>query len=191
MSSWLHSKQFTDWALSPAPAPLFQSVSSVWSGSPCSQPYLCDEVLSGRCFPFCFCTSIMPSEFSKTQSAKLTQLSLDPISFQVIPMESLVLSARSLLDHLFGFLFGWGRTQRHLSTTSCILSLRCVPCVQKASTSPLSCTRSLRWLYLVNGLMLMVLGMIGEYIGRIYISINNAPQYVIKEIINKSKKGKE
>ena len=27
----------------------------------------------------------------------------------------------------------------------------------------------------------MMLGMIGEYIGRIYISINNSPQYVVKE----------
>ena len=28
---------------------------------------------------------------------------------------------------------------------------------------------------------MMMLGMIGEYVGRIYISINNAPTYVIKE----------
>ena len=27
-------------------------------------------------------------------------------------------------------------------------------------------------------------GLMGEYIGRIYISINNAPQYVIREQIN-------
>lgn len=37
---------------------------------------------------------------------------------------------------------------------------------------------------LIGGLILAVLGMIGEYIGRIYISINSAPQYVIKERIN-------
>jgi len=29
-----------------------------------------------------------------------------------------------------------------------------------------------------------MLGLIGEYIGRIYISINNSPQYVIRETIN-------
>ena len=34
---------------------------------------------------------------------------------------------------------------------------------------------------LVGGVLLCVLGMIGEYIGRIYISINNSPQFVIKE----------
>lgn len=39
----------------------------------------------------------------------------------------------------------------------------------------------------VGGLLLMMLGMIGEYIGRIYISINNSPQYVIKETTNNNK----
>ncbi len=28
-----------------------------------------------------------------------------------------------------------------------------------------------------------MLGMIGEYIGRIYISINNAPQYTIRQVV--------
>jgi undecaprenyl-phosphate 4-deoxy-4-formamido-L-arabinose transferase len=36
----------------------------------------------------------------------------------------------------------------------------------------------------VGGLIMLMLGMIGEYIGRIYISINNSPQYVVREIIN-------
>lgn len=35
-----------------------------------------------------------------------------------------------------------------------------------------------------GGLILFVLGIIGEYIGRIYICINNSPQYVIKETKN-------
>ena len=33
-----------------------------------------------------------------------------------------------------------------------------------------------------SGLILMTLGLIGEYIGRIYISLNKSPQYVIKEV---------
>lgn len=36
----------------------------------------------------------------------------------------------------------------------------------------------------IGGLLMLMLGLIGEYIGRIYISINNAPQYVIREKIN-------
>lgn len=39
----------------------------------------------------------------------------------------------------------------------------------------------------IGGLIMLMLGMIGEYIGRIYININNSPQYVIKEIINVEK----
>lgn len=39
-------------------------------------------------------------------------------------------------------------------------------------------------LLFIGGLIMLMLGMIGEYIGRIYISINNSPQYVIKETIN-------
>lgn len=34
---------------------------------------------------------------------------------------------------------------------------------------------------IIGGMILIVLGMIGEYVGRIYISLNNSPQYVIKE----------
>ena len=34
------------------------------------------------------------------------------------------------------------------------------------------------------GLILVMLGMIGEYIGRIYISMNNSPQYVIRECVD-------
>ena len=37
-------------------------------------------------------------------------------------------------------------------------------------------------LLLVGGLMMLMLGLIGEYIGRIYICINNSPQYVIRQM---------
>lgn len=36
----------------------------------------------------------------------------------------------------------------------------------------------------IGGLIMLMLGMIGEYLGRIYISLNNSPQFVIKEKIN-------
>ena len=39
-------------------------------------------------------------------------------------------------------------------------------------------------LLFIGGMIMVILGLIGEYVGRIYISINNAPQYVIKEKIN-------
>ena len=34
------------------------------------------------------------------------------------------------------------------------------------------------------GVNMLFLGLVGEYIGRIYISINNAPQYVVREVVN-------
>ena len=35
-----------------------------------------------------------------------------------------------------------------------------------------------------SGVIMLILGMIGEYIGRIYISLNRSPQYVVRETIN-------
>lgn len=42
-------------------------------------------------------------------------------------------------------------------------------------------------LLFVGGMLMLMLGLIGEYVGRVYISLNNAPQYVIKEMINGEK----
>ena len=39
-------------------------------------------------------------------------------------------------------------------------------------------------LLFMGGLIMVMLGIIGEYIGRIYISLNNSPQYVIKQTVN-------
>ena len=38
-------------------------------------------------------------------------------------------------------------------------------------------------LLIIGGMILIMLGLIGEYIGRIYICINNSPQYVIKDVV--------
>lgn len=42
----------------------------------------------------------------------------------------------------------------------------------------------------VGAVITFILGLIGEYIGRIYISINNNPQYVIRKVI-KSEENKD
>ena len=39
-------------------------------------------------------------------------------------------------------------------------------------------------LLFVGGMIMFMLGLIGEYVGRIYISLNNSPQFVIREAIN-------
>lgn len=37
----------------------------------------------------------------------------------------------------------------------------------------------------IGGMIMLLLGIVGEYIGRIYICINRAPQYVVKEVVDK------
>jgi len=37
----------------------------------------------------------------------------------------------------------------------------------------------------LNGIILFMLGLVGEYIGRIYISINESPLYVVRKVIKK------
>lgn len=40
-------------------------------------------------------------------------------------------------------------------------------------------------LYFLVGIMLMGLGIVGEYIGRIYLEVRNRPRYVIREVLEK------
>jgi len=35
----------------------------------------------------------------------------------------------------------------------------------------------------IGGMLMMMLGLLGEYVGRIYISLNNSPQYVIRSVV--------
>lgn len=49
---------------------------------------------------------------------------------------------------------------------------------------PLGFSSTMAAIVFFGGMIMLMLGLIGEYIGRIYISLNNSPQYVIKERIN-------
>lgn len=44
-------------------------------------------------------------------------------------------------------------------------------------------------LLIISGLLLLSLGLIGEYVGRIYLCINSMPQYVVKEILDHLEEG--
>ena len=52
---------------------------------------------------------------------------------------------------------------------------------------PLGFSSMMSALMFIGGMILFMLGLLGEYIGRMYISMNNAPQYVIREIVNEKK----
>ncbi len=49
---------------------------------------------------------------------------------------------------------------------------------------PMGFSSTMAVLVFFGGMIMIMLGLIGEYIGRIYISMNNSPQYVIRERIN-------
>jgi len=49
---------------------------------------------------------------------------------------------------------------------------------------PLGFSSMMAALVFFGGMIMIMLGLIGEYIGRIYISLNNSPQYVIRERMN-------
>lgn len=42
----------------------------------------------------------------------------------------------------------------------------------------------------IGGMLMVMLGLVGEYIGRMYICMNNAPQYVVREIVNEKEQPK-
>ena len=49
---------------------------------------------------------------------------------------------------------------------------------------PMGFSAMMSALVFFGGMIMIMLGLIGEYIGRIYISMNNSPQYVIRERVN-------
>ncbi len=53
-------------------------------------------------------------------------------------------------------------------------------------TIPAGYSATMSVLLFIGGMLMLMLGLVGEYVGRIYISMNSAPQYVIKEMINEN-----
>lgn len=49
---------------------------------------------------------------------------------------------------------------------------------------PVGYSSTMSVLLFVGGMIMFMLGLIGEYVGRIYISLNNSPQYVVRGICN-------
>ena len=43
-------------------------------------------------------------------------------------------------------------------------------------------------LFFFSGLILFFLGIIGEYIGKLFLNVSNSPQFVVKDVYNKGKK---
>lgn len=58
-------------------------------------------------------------------------------------------------------------------------------------TVPMGFSSMMSAIMFIGGVLMLMLGLIGEYIGRIYITLNNSPQYVIREIVNECKEEKK
>lgn len=87
-------------------------------------------------------------------------------AFSVLPLRMAILLG--LMFSGVGFLFGiWVVVHKFLT-----------PDILAGYSSLMAVT------LFVSGILMMMLGLIGEYVGRIYISINNSPQYVIREAVN-------
>lgn len=50
--------------------------------------------------------------------------------------------------------------------------------------APIGYSSMMSVLLFVGGMIMLLLGMIGEYVGRTYISLNDAPQYVVRTALN-------
>lgn len=49
---------------------------------------------------------------------------------------------------------------------------------------PLGFSSLMSAIMFIGGMLMLMLGLIGEYIGRIYVCMNHSPQYVVKETLN-------
>lgn len=88
-------------------------------------------------------------------------------SFSVKPLR--IATVIGCLSAIVGFVYGIVIIIQHFV----------LPDRQLGFASLMSC------LVFFGGMIMIMLGLIGEYVGRMYISMNNSPQYVIKKIINK------
>jgi undecaprenyl-phosphate 4-deoxy-4-formamido-L-arabinose transferase len=87
-------------------------------------------------------------------------------AFSIKPLR--LATVTGVICSLIGFLYGWYIVIRKLIDPSVVLGYSSIMSV----------------IVFVGGIIMLMLGMIGEYLGRIYISINSSPQFVIRETIN-------
>ena len=87
-------------------------------------------------------------------------------AFSVKPLR--IASFLGIFTSFVGFVFGLYILIRKIIDPSRLIGYSSIMCV----------------ILFIGGMIMMILGLMGEYIGRIYICLNNSPQYVIKNKIN-------
>ena len=71
-----------------------------------------------------------------------------------------------------------------LSITSLVIAVWLIFFRSMSSSIPLGWTSLMVIILFLGGIQLLALGLIGEYLGRTYITINNSTKYSIKNKIN-------
>ena len=56
---------------------------------------------------------------------------------------------------------------------------------------PLGWSSLMAAIIFIGGMVMIMLGLIGEYVGRIYITLNNAPQFVVREVTGEMRADEE
>ena len=85
-------------------------------------------------------------------------------TFSVKPLR--IATSCGVLFAIAGFLYGIWTIVKHLFINP---------------DQPVGWSSMMSVMLFTGGMVMLMLGMIGEYIGRIYVSMNAAPQYVIRE----------
>lgn len=88
-------------------------------------------------------------------------------AFSVVPLR--IATAAGVISAFVGFLYGIYTIIRKLVDPNILLGFSSIMAA----------------ILFIGGMLMIMLGLVGEYIGRIYISLNNSPQYVVKEAIGK------
>lgn len=146
--------------------------------------YLCDEILNYK-NPYPYIAGLImrsthrikmvPMEERKRGDGKKTGFTLKKsfalfsnglTAFSVKPLR--IASVVGILFALLGFIYGLIIVVRKMLNSAVPIGYSSLMAVQLFS----------------SGIVMLILGLIGEYLGRIYISLNNSPQYVIRETIN-------
>lgn len=94
-------------------------------------------------------------------------------NFSIVPVR--IVSATGGICAIAGFLFGLFTLIRKLV----------IPNISAGFTSLLSA------ILFMGGLIIIILGLLGEYLGRIYMIMSNLPQYSVRETINAEKNKKD
>lgn len=90
-------------------------------------------------------------------------------NFSVKPLR--VADITGMICAVFGFVFGLSVVIRKLFTPDMLIGYASI----------------IAAIFFIGGLIMLLLGLIGEYIGRIFICLNQTPQYVIREIVTNKK----